>query len=159
MDAMVYWRDFRRNVAEGRPEADVLRWHSVCQWFAELAPGDRLWLVTAGKNLPDQALESPQAGFLVGVWRVARVVPNPGDDAPYPAKAYRYRVIAEPSASLLFDEPVFVDHILRPEGADKATSIGRFLQGPRRLKPEVVRLLRAAAGPRMARQYLTGRQA
>jgi hypothetical protein len=31
------------------------------------------------------------------------------------------------------EEPVPVDHILRPHGRDKAVSIGRFLQAPRKL--------------------------
>ena len=157
IDVLLYWRDLRRNRAQARDCDAELRWHSSARWFAELAAGDRLWLVTAGRNLARQAPGTPQAAFLVGVWRVARVVRNPGDDPAYPPAAYRYRVIAEPSASLLFTEPVFVDHILRPEGADAAISIGRFLQGPRRLRPATVRLLLAAAGPKMARQYLTGR--
>ena len=54
------------------------------------------------------------------------------------------------------DEPVLVDHILRPEGRDDAVSIGRFLQGPRRLSDERVRLMRAAAGPHLAQKWLTG---
>jgi hypothetical protein len=51
---------------------------------------------------------------------------------------------------------VAVDHILRPAGRDKAVSIGRFLQGPRKLSDEKVRLMRAAAGPQMAQKWLTG---
>jgi hypothetical protein len=57
---------------------------------------------------------------------------------------------------VVLDEPVLVDHILRPEGRDKAASIGRFLQGPRKLDDQKVRLLRAAAGPKMALKWLTG---
>ncbi len=65
---------------------------------------------------------------------------------PYPKDAYRWRVLANEAGSIDFDEPVLVDHIVRPEGRDQAVSIGRFLQGPRKLKHETVLLLRDAAG-------------
>ncbi len=81
---------------------------------------------------------------------------NPGDDPAYPKDDYRYRIVANETESVTFEEPVLVDHILRPEGRDKAASIGRFLQGPRKLKDQTVRLLRAAAGPKMALKWLTG---
>jgi len=153
-DVLIYWRDYKKNQAQA---GGGFRWHSGARMFGELHAGDRLWLVTSGKNLGSG--EAAQAGFLVGVWQVREVVPNPDDDVAYPSDPYRYRVVAEPSASLLFDEPVLVDHIVRPVGRDRAAPIGKFLQGPRRLKDEKVRLLRAAAGPVMARHYLTGRHA
>jgi hypothetical protein len=148
-DVLVYWRDFRKNQVQG----DALRWHSNARIFGELRPGDRLWLVTSGQALKD---EEAQAGFLVAVWQVAQVQPNPDDDSAYPAKEYQYRIAASEADSITFEEPVPVDHILRPAGRDKASSIGRFLQGPRKLTDEKVRLLRAAAGPQMAQQWLTG---
>ncbi len=150
-DMLVYWRDYQKNSADG----DALRWHSNARAFADLHPGDRLWLVTSGKALKHEA---EQAGFLVAVWQVDQVEPNPDDDPAYPADEYRYRVTAGDVESITFDEPVPVDHILRPAGGDKATSIGRFLQGPRKLTDEKVRLLRAAAGPQMAQQWLTGKR-
>ena len=153
-DVLIYWRDYKKNQAQA---GGGFRWHSGARMFAELHAGDRLWLVTSGKNLGNG--EAPQAGFLVGVWQVREAVPNPGDDPAYPADPYRYRMVAEPSASLLFEKPVLVDHIVRPAGCDRAKAIGSFLQGPRKLKDEKVRLLRAVAGPAMARHYLTGRQA
>ena len=121
----------------------------------ELHAGDKLWLITSGKNVSSKAV---QAGFLVGIWQVRDVVENPGDDPAYPKSEYKYRIIAEPSASVMFDEPVMVDHNVRSADSDKAVSIGRFLQGPRKLKEEKVRLLKSAAGPSMAKHYLTGRQ-
>ena len=83
---------------------------------------------------------------------------NPDDDPAYPAEDYQYRVTANEVESITFDMPVPVDHILRPSGRDKANSIGRFLQGPRKLTDEKVRLLRAAAGAQMAQQWLTGKR-
>ena len=153
-DILLYWRDYKKNQAGS---GGMFRWHSGARMFAGLHAGDRLWLVTSGKNLGNG--EAPQAGFLVGVWQVREVAPNPGDDPAYPANRYRHRVVAEKSASILFDEPVLVDHIVRPGGRDRAAPIGKFLQGPRRLSDEKVRLLKAVAGPAMARHYLTGRQA
>jgi len=150
-DVLVYWRDYRKNTAR----ADGQRWHSNARVFGDLVPGDRLWLVTSGKNLGQEA---QQAGFLVAVWQVGVVQQNPGDDLNYPADKYRIRVTADEVESLTFDQPIPVDHILRPEGRDKATGIGRFLQGPRKLSDEKVRLLRAAAGPQMAQQWLTGKR-
>lgn len=155
---LVYWRDYRQNWVRQFAGEYALYWHSNARLFEELTAGDRLWLVTCGKNLAEASVEAPQAGFLVGVWQVQRVIANPGDDPAYPQVDYRYRVVADPSASLLFDDPVLVDHIVRPAGRDRAKAIGAYLQGPRRLKDETVRLLRSAAGPAMARHYLTGRQ-
>ena len=142
-DILVFWRDFRKNTAKD----DALRWHSNARVLGDLMPGDRLWLVTSGQALKHEA---EQAGFLVAVWQVERVQPNPDDDRAYPAEDYQYRVTANEVESMTFDPPVPVDHILRPSGRDKASSIGRFVQGPRKLSDEKVRLLRAAAGPQMA---------
>jgi hypothetical protein len=150
-DVLIYWRDFRNN-AEGQVSA----WHSNAKLLGELLPGDRLWFVTSGKNLRQEA---EQAGFLVAVWQVQEVMDNPGDDPAYPKKDYRNRIIASEEGSVALDEPVLVDHILRPEGRDKAVSIGRFLQGPRKLDDQRVRLLRAAGGPKMALKWLTGNKA
>jgi hypothetical protein len=148
-DVLLYWRDYRKN-AEGQ----VTAWHSNAKLLAELLPGDRLWFVTSGKNLRQDA---EQAGFLVAVWQVQEVVENPGDDPAYPKADYSHRIIAGEQGSVVLDEPVLVDHILRPEGRDKAASIGRFLQGPRKLDDQKVRLLRAAAGPKMALKWLRGK--
>lgn len=150
-DVLVYWRDYRKNTTRG----DGLRWHSNARAFGDLLPGDRLWLVTSGKTLGQEA---EQAGFLVAVWEIGEVQQNPGDDPAYPADEYQFRVTANEVESITFEQPILVDHILRPEGRDKATGIGRFLQGPRKLSDEKVRLLRAAAGPQMAQQWLTGRR-
>ena len=147
-NVLIYWRDYCKN-AEGQ----VTAWHSNAKLLGELLPGDRLWFVTSGKNLRQEA---EQAGFLVAVWQVQEVKQNPGDDPAYPKADYRYRIVASEGESMRFDEPVLVDHVLRPEGSDKAVSIGRFLQGPRKLKDQTVRLLRAAAGPKMALKWLTG---
>jgi len=150
-DVLVYWRDYQKNRARG----SALRWHSNARIFRELLPGDRLWLVTSGKALKEQA---EQAGFLVAVWQIAEVQLNPNDDPTYPAEEYRFRVTASEVESITFEQPLLVDYIVRSPGQDKATSIGRFLQGPRKLTDEKVRLLRAAAGPQMAQQWLTGRR-
>lgn len=147
-DVLIYWRDYRKN-AEGQ----ITAWHSNAKLLGELLPGDRLWFVTSGKNLRQEA---EQAGFLVAVWQVREVTENPGDDPAYPKKDYLHRIVASDEGSVVLDEPVLVDHVLRPEGRDKATSIGRFLQGPRKLDDQKVRLLRAAAGPKMALKWLTG---
>jgi hypothetical protein len=147
-DMLIYWRDYRKNAEE-----PILAWHSNAKLLGDLAPGDRLWFVTSGKNLRHEA---EQAGFLVAVWQVQEVGENPGDDHDYPKDDYRFRILRSEGESLTFDEPVPVDHILRPDGRDKAVSIGRFLQGPRKLKDQTVRLLRAAAGPKMALKWLTG---
>jgi hypothetical protein len=119
-DVLVYWRDFRKNKVQG----DSLRWHSNASIFGELVPGDRLWLVTSGEALK---AEAGQAGFLVAVWQVAQVQPNPEDDPAYPTEDYQYRIMASEADSITFEQPVPVDHILRPAGRDKASSIGRFL--------------------------------
>lgn len=148
-DVLIYWRDYRKNVEE-----PVAAWHSNAKLLGELQPGDRLWFVTSGKNLGQ---EGDAAGFLVAVWQVQEVQPNLGDNPGYPKDEYRYRIVASGEESVIFDEPVLVDHIIRPEGRDKAVSIGRLLQGPRKLDDQKVRQLRAAAGPKMALSWLKGK--
>jgi hypothetical protein len=147
-DVLLYWRDYRKNAE--RPTWD---WHTNAGLLARLLPGDRLWFVTSGKNVRQ---EPEQAGFLVAVWRVLAVIENPGDDLAYPRDKYQFRVMADPAEWVSFREPVLVDPIVRPASRDQAASIGRFLQGPRKLSDEKVRALRAAAGPELALQWLTG---
>jgi len=153
-DILLYWRDYRRNWADQFAGGCLYYWHTNATKMLELNAGDRLWLVTSGKSIGHEA---EQAGFLVGIWQVREVFDNPADDPVYPPDAYKYRIVADPTASVMFDEPIPVDHLLRPTGADKAVSIGRFLQGPRKLREEKVRLLKSAAGPQMAIHYLSGR--
>lgn len=152
-DVLIYWRDYRQNwVRQFAGDRGTL-WHSNAKVLAELVQGDRLWMVTSGTNVGSEA---KQAGFLVSIWNVREVVENPGDDPAYPRDEYRYRVVADPDHIVRFDDPVAVDHILRPHGRDNTVSIGRFLQGPRKLKANTLRLLRAAAGPDLALKWLTG---
>ena len=154
MDVLFYWRDYKQNWEEQFAEEYTYYWHTNARKMLELEAGDKLWLVTSGKNIDHEA---EQAGFLVAVWQVREVIENPGDDPVYTSSDYRYRIIAEPTASIMFDEPISVDYILRPLGRDKAVSIGRYLQGARILRDEKVRQLREIAGPKMALSYLNGR--
>jgi hypothetical protein len=152
-DVLVYWRDYRQNWLRRVAAQRARHWHSSSKVLGALRPGDRLWLVTSGENV---GAEARQAGFLVAIWQVKEVLENPGDDPAYPKDEYRYRVVADDAGSVGLDDPVAVDHVLRPQGRDRGASIGRFLQGPRALGGEKVRLLRAAAGPELALKWLTG---
>jgi hypothetical protein len=147
---LVYWRDYGKHTT-----GLVTGWHSNSQVLAKLLPGDRMWLVTSGKSLEQEA---EQAGFLVAVWQVQEVVENPGDDEAYPKETHRYRIVADHRESISLDEPVVVDHIVRPARANKTISIGRYLQTPRKLDDQTVRLLRAAAGPKLALKWLKGKR-
>lgn len=152
-NVLIYWRDYKENWVRQFAGDRAWFWHSNAKLISELQSDDHLWMVTSGTNLQQEA---KQAGFLVAIWKVREVVENPGDDPAYPRDEYRFRVIADPDESVTFEEPVYVDHILRPEGRDKGVSIGRFLQGPRKLTDEKVRLLKATAGPDLALKWLTG---
>ena len=152
-DVLIYWRDYKQNWIGQFAGDRAFYWHSNAKLLGELEPGDHLWLVTSGANVGH---EVKRAGFLVAIWTVKESVANPGDDPAYPRDDYRFRVVAAPAESIAFEEPVLVDHLLRPEGRDRAVSIGRFLQGPRKLDEQKVRLLRAAAGPELALKWLTG---
>jgi len=153
-DILLYWRDYKKNWVNECNSKYPYYWHTNTKKMLELHAGDKLWLVTCGRNVGSEVV---QAGFLVGVWQVKDVMSNPSDDSAYPRSDYKYRIVAEPTASIMFEEPIAVDHILRPSGRDKAVSIGRFLQGPRKLREEKVRQLREVAGPKMALSYLNGR--
>ena len=98
-------------------------------------------MVTSGKALQHEA---EQAGFLVAMWQVAEAGENPGDDPAYSKDRYRYRIVPNEGESITLNEPVPVDHILRPAHSSKAISIGRYLQGPRKLNKSTVRLLPAS---------------
>ena len=150
-NVLIYWRDYRKNATQ-----PVAGWHSNSQLLGKLVPGDRLWLVTSGKALQHEA---EQAGFLVAVWQVEKSAENPGDDPAYPKEQYRYRIVPNRRESVTLNDPVLVDHILRPARASKAVSIGRYLQGPRKLDESTVRLLRVAAGPDLALKWLKGNRA
>jgi hypothetical protein len=150
-DVLIYWRDYRKNAT-----GQYAGWHSNSQLLGRLLLGDRMWMVTSGKALQHEA---EQAGFLVAVWQVAEAVENPGDDPAYPKDLYRYRIVPNEGESVTLNEPVAVDHILRPARGSKAVSIGRYLQGPRKLNETTVRLLRAAAGPDLAIKWLKGNRA
>ena len=150
-DVLVYWRDYQKNAV-----GNHAGWHSNSSLLGRLRPGDRLWLVTSGKSL---GYEAEQAGFLVTVWQVAEAVENPGDDPDYPREHYRYRIVPNRAESIILNEPVLVDHILRPARGSKTVSIGRYLQGPRKLNESTVRLLRVAAGPDLAIKWLKGNRA
>jgi hypothetical protein len=152
-DILIYWRDYKENwIRQFAGDREHL-WHSNARLLGNLQSGDHLWMVTSGKSIRHDA---EQSGFLVAVWQVKEVVHNPDDDPAYPSEEYRYRLVADPDQSISFSDPVSVDHILRPMGRDQAISIGRFLQGPRKLDQQKLRLLKAAAGPDLAIQWLTG---
>jgi hypothetical protein len=147
-NVLIYWRDYRKNAA-----GQYAGWHSNSHLLGKLLAGDRMWMVTSGKALQHEA---EQTGFLVAVWQVAEAVENPGDDPTYPKDRYRYRVVPNQRESVIFNDPVLVDNILRPAHGSKAVSIGRYLQGPRKLDESIVRLLRVAAGPDLAIKWLKG---
>ena len=148
-DVLVYDKDYRFQKAKG----GVLKWHSNHRVFADLLPGDRLWVITSGKSL---GREDESAGYLVAMWPIQQIVVNPGDDPEFPARKFGYRILVNQTEALHLDQPVCVDHIIRGEGYDQAISVGRFLRGPRRLSDEKVRKLLGAAGADMAQQWLLG---
>jgi hypothetical protein len=147
-DVLVYSPEYRINTKE----TPLLLWHSNHRVFDNLLPGDRLWVITPGKCLgrPDTS-----AGYLVGIWPVAALLENPGDDPDYPAPKYQHRVLISETEAIHLDEPVCVDDVIRGEGYDEQIPIGRFLRGPRRMTDQKVRQLRAAAGAEMAKKWLT----
>jgi len=143
-----YWLDrLRRGVGQSA------RWYSNAKLVSELQPGDRLWVVTSGAHLIQGA---KQAGYLIGVWTVSAVIEDPGDVPAPPRDDARHRIVTDDPESIIFDDPVLVDEIVRPEGRDRSEPIGRFLSTPKRLDERLVRRLRAAAGPELALKWLTG---
>ena len=74
-DVLIYWRDYAANGAYQFSGDRAFYWHSSAKCIAELQPGDRMWMVTSGKGLREDA---EQAAFLVGVWVVRNAVRHPG---------------------------------------------------------------------------------
>jgi hypothetical protein len=146
-DVLVYDKDYRFQQAE----RDVLKWHSNHRVFADLLPGDRLWVITSGKSL---GREDQSAGYLVAMWPIQHIVENPGDDPEFPSRKFGHRILVNPAEALHLNEPVCVDHIIRGEGYDQSVSIGRFLRGPRKLTDIKVRQLMAIAGGSLAQRWL-----
>ena len=149
MDVVVYDKAYRHKAAH----SEHLCWHSNHRVFADLMPGDRLWVVTSGGAL---GREDKSAGYLVAMWPVARVIENPNDEPEYPARKFGHRILINQPEAICLDQPVCVDHIIRGEGYDTSVSIGRFLRGPRRLSHEKVRQIRSAAGADLAQKWLRG---
>jgi len=83
-DLLIYWRDHAANWAYQFTGDRAFHWHSSAKCIAELQPGDRMWMVTSGRELRQEA---EQAAFLVGVWAVREVIDNPDDDPAYPAES------------------------------------------------------------------------
>jgi hypothetical protein len=127
--------------------------YSNAKLVAKIRPEDRIWVIISGASL--RRLER-QAAFLVGIWEVGGVRDNPNDDPDFPKNEYRFKIEVEDHGSIIFDDPVLVDHLLRPEGRDLSIPIGRFVSVPRQLNEQLVRKLRAAAGPELALRWLTG---
>lgn len=148
-DVLVYDTEYRF----AKTDLDCRRWHSNHRLFAELLPGDRLWVVTSGKSLGRQ---DESAGYLIAMWPILQIVENPGDDPEFPARKFAHRIVVNQTEALRLDQPVCVDHIIRGEGYDQSVSVGRFLRGPRRLCDEKVRQLRTAAGADLAQKWLVG---
>lgn len=146
-DVLVYDKDYRFQKAE----SGVLKWHSNHRVFADLLPGDRLWVVTSGKSL---GREDESAGYLVAMWPIQQIIKNPDDAPEFPARKYHWRVLVNQTEALQLDQPVCVDHIIRGEGYDQSVSVGRFLRGPRRLSDVRVRQLMAIAGGNLAQRWL-----
>jgi len=63
-DVMAYEKDYRADAAQGKTAC----WHSNHRVFADLLPGDRLWVVTSGGRVGH---DDANAGYLVAVWPVA----------------------------------------------------------------------------------------
>lgn len=146
-DVLVYDKDYRFQKAEG----GVLKWHSNHRVFADLLPGDRLWVITSGKSL---GREDESAGYLVAMWPIQQIIENPGDDPEFPARKFGHRILGNQNEALQLDQPVCVDHIIRGEGFDSNISVGRFIRGPRKLSSERVRQLMSAAGGDLAVRWL-----
>lgn len=137
-------------ITEPDGSIDGLTWNSPV--VAALRPGDNVWVVTSGKSL---GRDENRAGFLVAIVQVAGVAESTEGDPGPDRVARRFQVVLDEHESIRFD-PVPVDHLLRPEGRDEAIPIGRFVSVPRRLSEQLVRKLRAAAGPELALRWLTG---
>ncbi len=119
MDVMVYDKHFDPNQAQ----AESRCWHSNHRVFADLQPGDRLWVITSGKRV---GRDDGNAGYLLAVWPVAQVIPNPGDDPNYPAPKYQHRILvneAEANSSSI------------PFGASPGTRSSTATSPARRPKP------------------------
>jgi len=151
-DVLVYWRDYTPDGIRPSAEERVWHWPTSSKVLGHLRSGDRVWFVTSGRNVGQEAR---QAGFLVAIGTVAEVVEDHGHDSGCRQGDGRYRISLDEPESFGFD-PVLVDHLLRPEGRDASIPIGRFVSVPRRLNEQLVRKLRAAAGPELALRYLTG---
>lgn len=150
-DVLVYDKEYRHHESQ----SEQLCWHSNHRVFADLVPGDRLWVVTSGKALEH---EDKSGGYLVAMWPVAQITENPDDDPEYPSRKFGYRVLVNETEAIHLDQPVCVDHVIRGEGYDQGVSIGRFLRGPRRLSDKKVRQLRSAAGADLAQKWLMGKE-
>ena len=109
-DVLMYWRDYAANWVRQFADDRAFYWHSSAKCIAELQPGDRMWMVTSGKGLRDDA---EQAAFLVGVWAVREVIDNLDDD----------QTVIEPLANEGADIRVDVSIIAKGDAAIRENTV------------------------------------
>lgn len=54
-DVLIYWRDYAANLAHQFAGDHAFYWHGSARCIAELQPGDRIWMVTSGRGLREDA--------------------------------------------------------------------------------------------------------
>ncbi len=134
-DFRVFWRDFVRETRLGI--WPCLGWRTNAERLGSSSPGDRVWIFTDGARCQ---MENDNAGYLVEILTVARVVDEGSDEGR------RYLVEGKPKRCLMVDPPLLVDEIVRPPERDRSVPIGTFLQGARCLSEDkldqLMRLIR-----------------
>jgi hypothetical protein len=137
-DFCIYWRNFAKDCDAygfGRSKP-LFDWRtSSTSLYDAVRSGDWLWFFACG-----EACGAPErtAGYLVELFSVREREPNRGDDTPYNPEDFRYTIWADKALCFWVEPPLLVDAIIRPGGQPTSRHIGNLLQGPRRLKEEMV---------------------
>ena len=131
-NVLLFWKNYASDLKRHGEEA-LSSWHSNSGIVGKLQEGDQIWLVSSGKILK---LQPESAGFLIAIVQVVRVEGNRMDAGSYSSENFKYRVIFDQEKTRLLEPPINIDEILRPADRDETIPIGRFLQGPRKIKDE-----------------------
>ena len=99
LDILFYWRDYKKNWVDDCNNEYPYYWHTNAKKMLELHAGDKLWLVTCGKNVGSEVV---QAGF-------------PDCEAKRQVSAHRWQRVR---IEFEYESRNFREHGHSPEGCD-----------------------------------------
>ncbi len=130
-----YWKNFAKD-----SDWPCARYFSGAERVVgKISRQDHVWLFASGDTC---GMSEGNSGYLVQVFVVGSVGPNPGDNPEYRVETFPQSIDADPNRCVAVDPPLLVDEIVRGTQGDRHLHIGRVRQKPWRLSEDMVGKLR-----------------